>query len=115
MTILDNHRVRISHPVMEKEFISRLLNGSVRSACTQRSLDQSSIVVFLHLKVLSARAKNVHAEYVQVLGPDAIAYLTVTQRIWNDVILQNEPETEDRGSSGRSRLIDDRQCNSGGT
>jgi hypothetical protein len=32
---------------------------------------------------------------VQVLGSDAIAYSTVTKYILNEVILQNEPETED--------------------
>jgi hypothetical protein len=57
-------------------------------------MDQRSIVLFLCLKRLSA--KNVHTELVQVLGSDAIAYLTMTKYIWNNVILQNEPEAENR-------------------
>jgi hypothetical protein len=43
------------------------------------SMDQRSIVVFLHLKGLSAKAKNLHTELGNVFGPDAIAYSTVTQ------------------------------------
>jgi hypothetical protein len=58
-------------------------------------MNQKSIVVFLHLKGLSARAKDVHTELVQVLGSDAIASSTVTKKIQDDVILQNEPEAED--------------------
>jgi hypothetical protein len=58
-------------------------------------MDQRSIFVFLHLKRLSAKAKDVHCELGQVLWSDAITYSTVTKYIRNDVILQNEPETED--------------------
>jgi hypothetical protein len=60
------------------------------------SLDERSIVVCLHLTGLSAKAKDVHTEFGQVLGSDAIAYSIVTKHIRNDVILQNEPEAEDR-------------------
>jgi hypothetical protein len=59
-------------------------------------MDQRSIVVFLHLKGLSAKAKDVDTELVQVLGSDAIAYSTVPNNLWNDVILENQPEAEDR-------------------
>jgi hypothetical protein len=52
--------------------------------------------VFLHLKGLSAKAKDVHPEFIQVLGSDGIAYSTVTTWIRSDGILQNEPEAEDR-------------------
>jgi hypothetical protein len=50
-------------------------------------MDQSSIVVFLHLKGLSAKAKDAHTEFVQVFGFDAIAYSTVTKSIRDDAIL----------------------------
>jgi hypothetical protein len=53
-------------------------------------MDQRSIVVFLHLKELSA--KDIHPELVRVLGSDAIAYSIVTKYIRNDIILQNEPK-----------------------
>jgi hypothetical protein len=59
-------------------------------------MDQRSIVVFLHLKGLSAKAKDVHTKLVQVLESDIIAYSTVTKYMRNDIILQNEPEAEDR-------------------
>jgi hypothetical protein len=52
--------------------------------------------MFLHLKVLSAKAKDVHTKFVHVLESDAIAYSTVTNYLGNNVILQNEPEAEDR-------------------
>jgi hypothetical protein len=58
-------------------------------------MDQKSIVVFLRLKRLSAKAKYVYAELVQPLGSDGIAYSIVTKYIRNDVILQNQPEAED--------------------
>jgi hypothetical protein len=45
------------------------------------SMDQRSIAVFLHLKGLSAKAKDVHTELLQVVGPDAIAYSTVRKYI----------------------------------
>jgi hypothetical protein len=51
-------------------------------------VDQKSILLFLHLKGLSAKAKHVHSELVQVLRSDAIAYSTVTKNIRNDAILQ---------------------------
>jgi hypothetical protein len=54
------------------------------------------MVVFLHLKGLSAKAKDVHTEFVQVPGSDTIAYSTVTKYLGNDVILQNEPEAADQ-------------------
>jgi hypothetical protein len=59
-------------------------------------MDQRSIAVFLHLKGLSAKAKDVHTEMIRVLGSDAIAYSTATKYLQNDVILQNELEAEDR-------------------
>jgi hypothetical protein len=49
------------------------------------------------MKRLSAKAKDVHTEFVQVLGSDAIAYSTVTKYIQNDSILENEPDAEDQG------------------
>jgi hypothetical protein len=71
----------------------------------QYGSDQRSIVVFLHLKGLSAKAKakDVHIELGHGLGSDAIACSTVIQYIRNDIILQNEPEAEE---SGRSRFLD---------
>jgi hypothetical protein len=69
-------------------------------------MDQRSIVVFLHLTRLSAKAKDVHTELVQVLGSDAIAYLTVTKDIQKDVILQNEPEAEDRAEDHAFSITD---------
>jgi hypothetical protein len=59
-------------------------------------MDQRSIVVFLRLKGLSAKAKNVDTELVEVLRSDAIAYLTVTNHIRNNLIFQNELEAENR-------------------
>jgi hypothetical protein len=59
-------------------------------------MDERSIVMFLRLKRLSAKAKDVHTELVQVVASDAIAYSTVTKYIRNDVVLQNEPKAEDR-------------------
>jgi hypothetical protein len=55
-------------------------------------MDQSSIVVFLHLKELSA--KDLHTEIVEVLESEAMAYSTVTKYIRNDIILQSEAEAE---------------------
>jgi hypothetical protein len=81
-------------------------------------MDQRSIVVFLHLKRLSAKvkakakakvkakAKDVRTELVQVFGSDSIAYSIVTKYFQNDVILQNEQEAEDKGSNGRSKFLD---------
>jgi hypothetical protein len=44
-------------------------------------MHQRLIVVFLHLKELSAKAKakDVHTELEQILGSDPIAYSTVTK------------------------------------
>jgi hypothetical protein len=42
-------------------------------------MDEMSIVMFLYQKELSAKAKDVYTELVQVLGSDAIAYSTVTK------------------------------------
>jgi hypothetical protein len=53
-------------------------------------MDQRLIALFLHLKGLSA--KEVDTELVQVLGSDAITYLTVRKYLQNDIILQNEHE-----------------------
>jgi hypothetical protein len=58
-------------------------------------MDQRSIVLFLHLKELSATAKDVHTELVQVLWSDPIAYSIVTKYMRNDAILENEREAED--------------------
>jgi hypothetical protein len=64
--------------------------------------------VFLHLKGLSAtatatakakakaKAKDVHTELVEVVGFDAVSYSNVTKYIRNNIILQNEPEADDR-------------------
>jgi hypothetical protein len=60
--------------------------------------------VFLHLKGLSA--KDVHTELVQVLASEAIACSTVTKYIWNNVILQNEPEAEDRAEDQGFSITD---------
>jgi hypothetical protein len=42
-------------------------------------MDQGSICLYLNRKGLSA--KEIHNELVQVFGPDAIAYSTVTQTL----------------------------------
>jgi hypothetical protein len=70
---------------MEKESISRLLNGSVREARTLSSVNQRSIVAFLYLKGLSA--KDINTELLQVLGSDddAISCTIVTKYIRNDI------------------------------
>jgi hypothetical protein len=73
---------------MEKESISRLLNGSATESPTFVSMDQSSIVVFLRLKGLSDKAKDVHTELVKVLGYDAMACSTLTKYRRNNVISQ---------------------------
>jgi hypothetical protein len=52
--------------------------------------------VFLRLKGISAKAKDVHTEPVQVLGSNAIGSSTETKDRRNDVILQNAPEAGDR-------------------
>jgi hypothetical protein len=69
-------------------------------------MDQKSIVVFLHLKRLSAKAKDVHTELVQVLGSDVISYPTVAKYIRNDAILQNKPEAEDRAENRGFSIAD---------
>jgi hypothetical protein len=60
---------------------------------------QKSIVAFLHLKGLSVSTKDVHIELVQVLESNATAYSTLTEYVRKDVILQNEPEAEDRAEN----------------
>jgi hypothetical protein len=70
-------------------------------------MDKASIVVFLHLKGLSTKAKDIHTELVQVLRSDVIAYSTVTKDIWNDVILENESEAEDRAEDQGFSITDD--------
>jgi hypothetical protein len=67
-------------------------------------MDHRSIVVFLHLKGLSVKAKDVHIEIVHVLGSDAIAYLTVTKVFWNDVILEHEQKPRIERKIKDSRL-----------
>jgi hypothetical protein len=62
--------------------------------------------MFPHLKGLSVKAKDVHTELVQVLESDSIAYSTVTKYIRNNIILQNEQETEN-GAKDRSFSITD--------
>jgi hypothetical protein len=52
--------------------------------------------VFLQVKGRSAKTRDIHTEVVQVLASDAISYSTVTKHMRNDIILQNEPEAEDR-------------------
>jgi hypothetical protein len=89
MMIMDNNRFRIRGPDIEKESISRLVSSSVRSVSRLSSMDQRSIVIFLHLKGLLAKAKDLHTEVVQVLGSDAIAYMPVTKHIRNDVRSRN--------------------------
>jgi hypothetical protein len=69
-------------------------------------MDQRSIVVFLHLKNRSAKGKSVHTEHVQVLGSDVVAYSNVTKDIRNYVILQNEPEVEDRAEDQGFSITD---------
>jgi hypothetical protein len=59
-------------------------------------MDRRTIVVFLYLKELSAKTRNVHIELVPIFGSDAIACSTVTKYLQNSVILQKEPEDEDR-------------------
>jgi hypothetical protein len=51
-------------------------NGKWREALTYSSMDQRSICLFLAMKRLSAQA--IDNKLVAVLGPDAIAYSTVT-------------------------------------
>jgi hypothetical protein len=81
----------------------RLLAGSVRWGCPLSSLDQRSIIIFLHLKGLSA--KDIQTKLVELFRYDAIAYSTVTKHTWKDLILQSEPEpkaedgAEDQGFS----------------
>jgi hypothetical protein len=57
-------------------------------------VDQRPIIVFLHLRGVSAKAKDVRTELVDALSSDAIASSAVTKHIRNDIILQNEPEPE---------------------
>jgi hypothetical protein len=69
-------------------------------------MDQGSILVFLHLKRLSAKVKDVHTDLVQVLGPDAIRYSAMSKYVSNDVILQNEPEAGDRAEDENFSITD---------
>jgi hypothetical protein len=69
-------------------------------------MDQRPIVVFLHLKSLSAKAKDVHMEHVEVLGSDAIASSAMTKHIQNHVIVQNKPEVEDRAEDQSFSITD---------
>jgi hypothetical protein len=50
--------------------------------------------VFLYLKGLSAKARDVCTELAKALASDAIACSSVTKDRRNHVILQNEPEIE---------------------
>jgi hypothetical protein len=69
-------------------------------------MDHTSIFVFLYLKWLSAKAKYVHTELVQVLGSDAITYSTVTKYLRNDLMLQNEPEAKNRAEDQGFSIAD---------
>jgi hypothetical protein len=69
-------------------------------------MNQRPILLFLHLKGLSANAKDVRIVIVQLLGSDAFAYSTVTNYLQKDVILQNEPETEDRAEDQGFSIAD---------
>jgi hypothetical protein len=77
-----------------------------REACALSILDQRSIVALLHLKGHSTTAKDIHPELVPVLGSEAIAYSAVTNSRRNDVILQNEPETQDRAEDQGFSITD---------
>jgi hypothetical protein len=57
-------------------------------------MEKESISRFLNPKRLSF--KDVHTELAQIFGSDAIAYSTVISEIGNDIILQNEPESQNR-------------------
>jgi hypothetical protein len=70
--------------VVEKESISRFLDGSVREVRIFSSIDQRPRVVFLQLKGLSAKAKDTHAELGHVLGSDVIACSIATKHIAED-------------------------------
>jgi hypothetical protein len=69
-------------------------------------MDQRSIVVFLQLKRLSAKATDLRTEHAHVLRSDAIAYSTVTIYIQNDVISENGPEVEDRAEDQGFSITD---------
>jgi hypothetical protein len=69
-------------------------------------MDQRTIVVFLHLKGFSAKAKDIHAEILHILGSDAITYSTVTKDMRNYLILENEPEVEDRAEDQYFSMTD---------
>jgi hypothetical protein len=70
-------------------------------------MDQRSIVVFLHLKGLSAKAKDIRIELVQVLASHAMAYSTMTKLLQNDVILQRnkKPRRERKIKVSRLRTM----------
>jgi hypothetical protein len=69
-------------------------------------MDHRLIVVFLHLKGLLVKAKDVHTELTHVLSCDAIAYSTVTQYLRNNIILQNESKAEDRAEDQGFSITD---------
>jgi hypothetical protein len=50
--------------------------------------------------------KGIHTELVQVLGSDAITYSIVTKYIHNNVMLQNERESEDRAQDQAFSITD---------
>jgi hypothetical protein len=62
--------------------------------------------VFLHLEGLSAQTKDVQTELVQVLESDVIAYSAVIKYRRNNVILENEPEAEERAENQGSSMTD---------
>jgi hypothetical protein len=64
-----SHEERIDFSALTAPF-----GQPVRQAVSR--VDHKSIVVFLHLKGISANAKDVHTELVQILESDAIAELS---------------------------------------
>jgi hypothetical protein len=58
------------------------------------------------LKEPSAKVKDIHTELVQALGSDAMASSAVRKYIRNNMILQNEPETEDRAEDQSFSMTD---------
>jgi hypothetical protein len=62
--------------------------------------------VFFPLKELSAKAKHVHTELARVLAADAIACSTMIKYLRKYVILQNEPEAQDRAEDREFSITD---------
>jgi hypothetical protein len=62
--------------------------------------------VFLHLKGLSVKAKDIQIELIEVLKSDAIAYSTETKYRRNDAVLQNESEAKDRAENQSFSITD---------